>query len=78
MKSKIRYQLLVLVFLALSTLNSQLSTGFRPKHRSFSGLPVPTTTKITAFQRDGTMVWSNAQPGATYTVQTVAALPGGI
>lgn len=34
-------------------------------------------TTITAFQPDGTLVWSNAQPGATYTIQTVAILPGG-
>ena len=37
----------------------------------------PTATAITAFNLDGTMVWSNAEPGATYTVQTVAFLPGG-
>ena len=34
-------------------------------------------TKITAFRTDGTMVWSNAQPGATFTVQTASPLPGG-
>ncbi len=37
----------------------------------------PAATKITAFRNDGTMVWSNAQPGATYTVQTVSSLTGG-
>ena len=37
----------------------------------------PTATTITAFRADGTMVWSNATPGATYTFQTVTALPGG-
>jgi formylglycine-generating enzyme required for sulfatase activity len=37
----------------------------------------PTATTITAFSADGTVVWSNATPGAIYTVQTVAALPGG-
>jgi formylglycine-generating enzyme len=37
----------------------------------------PTVTTITAFHPDGTLVWSNATPGATYTVQTVTALPGG-
>jgi formylglycine-generating enzyme required for sulfatase activity len=33
-------------------------------------------TIIAAFRPDGAMVLSNAQPGATYTVQTVSALPG--
>jgi len=37
----------------------------------------PTATTITAFNPNGTMVWSNAQPGETYTIQTVASLPGG-
>ena len=37
----------------------------------------PATTKITAFRNDGTMVWSNAQPGATFTVQTAWSMPGG-
>jgi len=37
----------------------------------------PTATTITAFGADGTLVWTNAQPGATYTVQTVTSLPGG-
>ena len=36
----------------------------------------PTATKITVFRRDGTLVWSNATPGANYTVQTVSSLPG--
>jgi formylglycine-generating enzyme required for sulfatase activity len=37
----------------------------------------PATTKITEFRNDGTMVWSNAQPGATFMVQTVSLIPGG-
>ena len=37
----------------------------------------PAATTITVFQPDGTIVWSNTQPGATYTVQTVSSLPGG-
>jgi formylglycine-generating enzyme required for sulfatase activity len=37
----------------------------------------PTAAIITAFQPGGSIVWSNAQPGATYTVQTVSSLPGG-
>jgi formylglycine-generating enzyme required for sulfatase activity len=37
----------------------------------------PTNTAIIAFRPDGSLVWSNAQPGAIYTVQTVSLLPGG-
>ena len=37
----------------------------------------PAATKIVSLQNDGTMVWSNAQPGATFTVQTASQLPGG-
>lgn len=37
----------------------------------------PTATIITSFRPNGTLVWSNAQPGMTYTVQTVTSLPGG-
>ena len=37
----------------------------------------PAATSITAFNPDGTLVWSNAQPGTNYTVQTIASLPGG-
>ena len=76
MKSKIRYQLMVLALLALSTFNSQLSTVFAQAAQFFR-ISGPAAATITAFRPDGTMVWSNAQPGATYTVQTVAALPGG-
>ena len=37
----------------------------------------PTAATIVSFNPDGTLVWSNAEPGATYTVQTVSSLPGG-
>ena len=36
----------------------------------------PAQTTIVAFNADGTLVWSNAQPGATYTVQTATSLVG--
>jgi formylglycine-generating enzyme required for sulfatase activity len=36
----------------------------------------PSATVINSFGPDGTMVWSNALPGATYTVQTASSLPG--
>jgi hypothetical protein len=37
----------------------------------------PTATTITAFNPDGTLVWSNAIAGSNYTVQTASCLPGG-
>jgi len=37
----------------------------------------PTATTITAFEADGTLVWSGGLPGENYTVQTVTSLPGG-
>jgi len=37
----------------------------------------PAATSITAFNRDGTLVWSNALTGTNYTVQTITKLPGG-
>ena len=76
MKSKIRYQLMVLALLALSTLNSQLSTVFAQETRWFR-ISGPTATIITAFRPDGTLFWSNAQPGGIYTVQTTLSLTGG-
>ena len=36
----------------------------------------PAATGITAFRSDGTLVWTNGQPGTTYVIQTVASLPG--
>ncbi len=38
----------------------------------------PAATTITALNSDGTMVWSCAQPGGTYTVQTLSSLAGGV
>lgn len=37
----------------------------------------PAASKITAFRSDGTIIWTNSRMGANYTVQTLAALPGG-
>ncbi len=37
----------------------------------------PEATIISAFRPDGTLVWSNAKAGVTYTVQAVSSLPGG-
>ena len=57
------------VFLAIHHVAAQGTRFFR-----ISG---PGATSIIAFNPDGTMIWSNAQPGATYTVQTVTSLGGG-
>jgi formylglycine-generating enzyme required for sulfatase activity len=37
----------------------------------------PTAVTITAFNPDGTLVWSNALAGTNYTVQTATSLAGG-
>jgi formylglycine-generating enzyme required for sulfatase activity len=37
----------------------------------------PTAVTITAFRADGTLVWSGATPGATYTVHISTTLAGG-
>jgi hypothetical protein len=37
----------------------------------------PAATTITAFNPDGTVVWSNSLVDTTYTVQTVTSLPDG-
>ena len=36
----------------------------------------PAATKITAFRPDGTLVWTNAQAGTNYTVQTTSLADG--
>ena len=51
-------------------------------HQSVTGaqffrISGPAATTILALQPDGLFIWSNAQPGVTYTVQTVSSLSGG-
>jgi hypothetical protein len=36
----------------------------------------PTATTVTAFNSDGTIIWSGATAGATYLVQTADSLGG--
>jgi PKD repeat protein len=48
-----------------------------PTNARFFRISGPTATIITAFNPDGTLVWSNAQPGASYTVQAAASLADG-
>jgi formylglycine-generating enzyme required for sulfatase activity len=74
-KAKVRGFTLVELFVVLAVLTvvhqvaAQSSQFFR-----ISG---PAATTITAFNPDGTLVWSNAQTGTNYIVQTVSTLPGG-
>src|ERR1700694_740103 len=70
MKTKLRSLVIALaLFAGINQAAAQGTRFFR-----ISGLAA---TKIPAFRPDGTLVWSNAQPGATYTIQTVTSLPGG-
>ncbi len=70
MRTKIHY--LVVALALLAGIHQAVAQGAR-----YFRIVGPTATTITAFRPDGTLVWSNAQPGGTYTVQTVSALPGG-
>jgi formylglycine-generating enzyme required for sulfatase activity len=63
----------VLVVLALFVVTHQAAA----QSSQFFRISGPAATTITAFNPDGTLVWSNAQPGTNYTVQTVSSLPGG-
>ena len=70
MKSPLSALLLALAFFAVvDRATAQAARFFR-----ISG---PTAATITPFQPDGTLVWGNAQAGATYIVQTATSLPGG-
>ena len=71
MKARLHCLFTTLLFLAgLNEAAAQSTRFFR-----ISG---PAPTAITAFGSDGNLIWSNAQPGATYTVQTLSSLlPGG-
>jgi formylglycine-generating enzyme required for sulfatase activity len=70
MKTKPCFLLIVLALIAgVHQSAAQAARFFR-----ISG---PAATTITTFRADGTLLWSNALPGATYTVQTVTSLPGG-
>jgi formylglycine-generating enzyme len=37
----------------------------------------PAATYVIAFGPDGNLIWSNAQPGATYAIQTLSSFTGG-
>ena len=61
-------------------LGLSLAIGIHPvsgQPARFFRISGPAATAITRFQTDGTLVWTNARINTNYTVQTLAALPGG-
>jgi formylglycine-generating enzyme required for sulfatase activity len=69
LKTKLYYLFILIALLAgFNHAIAQASQFFR-----ISG---PAKTTITAFRPDGTIIWSNAQSGTNYTVQTVSSLVG--
>ncbi len=70
MKTKLHPLFILMMMLAgINLSHSQEARFFR-----ISG---PAATTIIAFRPDGTMVWSNALPGAAYTIQTITSISGG-
>jgi formylglycine-generating enzyme required for sulfatase activity len=69
-KQKLHSMFIVLALFA--GINPAAAQGTR-----FFRISGPAASTITALNPDGTVVWSNEQPGTNYTVQTVASLPGG-
>ena len=70
MKTKLQCAFIGLVLLA--GVHDAIAQGSQ-----FFRIAGPAATTITAFNPDGTLVWSNALAGANYIVQTVSSLPGG-
>ena len=66
--SKVFLFIMMLLFAGIHQATAQGTQFFR-----ISG---PAATTITAFNADGTLVWSNALAGTNYTVQTVSSLSG--
>jgi sulfatase modifying factor 1 len=64
--------LLFMMMLLLAGIRQAAAQGTQ-----FFRISGPAATTITAFNADGTLVWSNALVGTNYTVQTAASLPGG-
>jgi formylglycine-generating enzyme required for sulfatase activity len=64
--------LLFIMMLLLAGIRQAAAQGTQ-----FFRISGPAATTITAFNADGTLVWSNALAGTNYTVQTVSLLPGG-
>jgi len=69
---KTKLPLLFIVLSLLAGVHQAAAQGAR-----FFRIVGPTAVTIIVLGADGALVWSNAQPGATYTVQTTFSLPGG-
>ena len=69
---KLKFHFLQTALALLASIHQAAALGAQ-----FFRISGPVATTLIAFQPDGTIVWSNAQPGATYTVQTVSSLPSG-
>jgi formylglycine-generating enzyme required for sulfatase activity len=67
---KAKFQCLLFVLSCLAGVEQGQAQAAR-----FFRISGPAASGITAFRQDGAMVWSNAQPGATYTVQTARSRP---
>src|SRR5580704_7988152 len=70
MRIKLRFLLVMLALVA--GINQAAAQGAR-----FFRISGPAATKITAFRPNGTLIWTNAQPGTNYTIQTLSSLSGG-
>jgi formylglycine-generating enzyme required for sulfatase activity len=68
----IKFHLLLAVLALMAVVHRAAAQGAQ-----FFRIAGPTATTITSLRADGTLVWSNALPGAAYTIQTVISLPGG-
>ena len=72
MKTRLHFHYLFVVLTLFAGVHQAASQGTQ-----FFRISGPAATTITAFNGDGTLVWSNALAGTNYTVQTVTSLPGG-
>ena len=69
---KIKFNSLIIGLALLAGVNQAAAQVTR-----FFRISGPAATKITALRTDGTLVWSNAQPGVTHIIQPLSSLPGG-
>lgn len=73
---KPKFQLLFIVSAWLAFAPPIAAQGsFSPAQ--FFRISGPAATTITAFRLDGTLIWSNQQPGATFAIQSAASLTFG-
>ncbi len=65
-----------LAAVAMLFFDARLSTALAQSERLFR-ISGPAATQILAFNLNGRLIWTNAQPSGVYIVQTCATLPGG-